>query len=420
LNKEQALQFLDDPRRYGADTDPVLLRAALKRLRSPETGYPVIHLAGTNGKGSTGAYLCRILSEHGEPAGHFTSPHVLDFLERIRINNRNIDPDLFCDAARFVKESLQDMPGFKDLRAFSLQMFTALVAFRNAGVRFAVIESGIGGRDDATNVLIPRVSVITPIGMDHMARLGNTVEEIAAHKAGIIKPGVPVFSAPQTPAAGRIITEAARVNNAPLHFLPESQIRIIRSDPGETAFIWENRLSLKTRMGGVYQAENAGLAIMVARHLVPDIAEEDLQEAVYETSMPGRRQVVAEDPVIVVDGAHNPHAIQAFCKERTKQSKETGIIGMMEDKETEAVLSLWRNCFHTLYLVPVQDTRSWHPVRVKSDYFLEDDHVVAFASLKEAVQKAKQSDTDAVYIMGSLYLAGEALTLFAEAETEAK
>lgn len=312
------------------------------------------------------------------------------------------------------------MPGFKDLRAFSLQMFTALVAFRNAGVRFAVIESGIGGRDDATNVLIPRVSVITPIGMDHMARLGNTVEEIAAHKAGIIKPGVPVFSAPQTPAAGRIITEAARVNNAPLHFLPESQIRIIRSDPGETAFIWENRLSLKTRMGGVYQAENAGLAIMVARHLVPDIAEEDLQEAVYETSMPGRRQVVAEDPVIVVDGAHNPHAIQAFCKERTKQSKETGIIGMMEDKETEAVLSLWRNCFHTLYLVPVQDTRSWHPVRVKSDYFLEDDHVVAFASLKEAVQKAKQYDTDAVYIMGSLYLAGEALTLFAEAETEAK
>ena len=243
------------------------------------------------------------------------------------------------------------------------------------------------------------------------------MEEIAAHKAGIIKPGVPVFSAPQTPAAADHYNGPCEQCTAA--FLPESQIRIIRSDPGD-GLIWENRLSLKTRMGGVYQAENAGLAIMVARHLVPDIAEEDLQEAVYETSMPGRRQVVAEDPVIVVDGAHNPHAIQAFCKERTKQSKETGIIGMMEDKETEAVLSLWRNCFHTLYLVPVQDTRSWHPVRVKSDYFLEDDHVVAFASLKEAVQKAKQYDTDAVYIMGSLYLAGEALTLFAEAETEAK
>lgn len=409
---QQALQFLDDPKRYGSDTDPSLLRAALKRLGSPESGFTVVHLAGTNGKGSTGAYLCSLLGAHGERAGHFTSPHVSDFLERIRIDGENCDPDLFTAAASFVQTSLEGMDGYEQLRAFSLQLFCALVAFRTAGVRFAVIEAGIGGRDDATNILIPRVSVLTPIGMDHMQRLGSSVTEIARHKAGIIKPGVPVFSAVQTVDASRVIEQTAHVNSAPLHFLNRESISVERSDPFGVEFLWDGTLLLQTSMGGRYQAENAALAILVARHLIPDLSAGELKEGIRHASMPGRRQLVSESPRIVVDGAHNQHAIEAFCEENRNMTGTTGIIGMMDDKEAQEVLGLWRSCFDTLYLVPVADERSWDPVRVKNCFFSDDPHTRAFDSLQDALAAEKASGTETVYIMGSLYLAGEALALF--------
>ncbi len=412
MNKQEALEFLDDPRRYGSDTDPALLRAALQRLGSPESGFTIIHLAGTNGKGSTGAYLSSVLRSFGESTGHFTSPHVTDFLERIRINGENCDPTVFARAAEFVRDTLQEMDRFEAIRAFSLQLFTALIAFRNAGVRFAIIEAGIGGRDDATNVLLPRVSVITPIGLDHMSRLGSTVEEIAMHKAGIIKPGVPVFSAPQTAGVDQVIAEAARVNNAPLIRLDPSQLRIERSDPFGVTFLWEDHLKLHTSMGGRYQADNAGLALLVARHLIPDLSDEVLLEGIERAEMPGRRQLVARDPLIVVDGAHNRHAIEAFCTEDAEKPHDVGIIGMMEDKETEEVLRIWRRCFHTLFFVPVEDDRSWNPEKMKRLHYQEDAKVQACASLEEAIQRAKLLKPGSIYIMGSLYLAGEALHYF--------
>lgn len=412
MNRDEALQFLDDPKRYGSDTDPALLRASLKRLGSPESGCTMIHLAGTNGKGSTGAYLCSLLEASGETAGHFTSPHVLDFLERIRIGGENCDPETFARAAAFVKERLQDMDRFEELRAFSLQLFTALVAFRNAGVRFAVIEAGIGGRDDATNVLIPRVSVLTPVGLDHIPRLGTSLEEIARHKAGIMKPGVPVFSARQEPVVETIFTAAARVCGARLTYLPKTAVELVSSDPSGVRFRWDHTHLLHTRMGGAYQAENAGLAILVAEHLIGPLPEDTLRQGILSARMPGRRQLVCDDPPVVVDGAHNRHAIAALCREKKTDRHRIGIIGMMQDKETEEVVGLWKNCFDTLYLVPVEDERSWDPLRVSEQYLSDHPDCHVFSSLEEALAEGLRHKDALLLIAGSLYLAGEALNYF--------
>lgn len=414
MNFEEALAFLDDPKRYGSDTDPSLILEGLEKLGNPQNTFRIIHIAGTNGKGSTGTFIASILKQHGESVGHFTSPHVLDFTERIRIDGHNCERDRFARTADTVQVAIGSMPDGENVRAFTLQLYAALVAFREAGVDFAVVEAGIGGTGDATNILMPILSVITPIGLDHMPRLGRNLVEIAENKAGIIKEGVPVVSAPQVESVTEVLQLAASRKKAPIRLIDPAEIEMIEHSPLGNRFIWKTKeTELSTRMAGSYQAENAVLATTAVLEILPEISLFDIQEGIEKAFIPGRRQWVRKDPYVIIDGAHNRHAIEAFAKEERAIDGTVGIIGMMEDKQSQEILDYWRESFERLYLVPVDDPRSWDTAFVKREMYARDDGVRNFDSLQEAVESAVLvPGVRELYIMGSLYLAGEALAYF--------
>lgn len=412
---EEALAFLDDPVRYGSDTDPELIKKGLAALGNPQDSFPILHIAGTNGKGSTGSFIASILKESGAKVGHYTSPHVIDFTERIRIQGANCPRELFCESAALVQSALNRIDRSDEIRAFTLQMYAALVAFREADVDYAIIEAGIGGEGDATNVLTPSLSILTPIGIDHVPRLGRNIVEIAQNKSGIIKSRIPALSAEQAAEVQDVLCQKAEEVGSRLQFVSPETYHVLSVTPGGSEFIWEERqLKLRTRLGGAYQPSNAILAIMASQFLCPQISDEAIVRGVQKASIPGRRQLVAEHPAVIIDGAHNRHAIETFAAERRKIENTVGIVGMMADKGDSTLLQLWRKSFAHLFLVPVDDVRSWQPDDVCAVYFPDDVNVRTFPTLSEALEVAyKIPSIDEIYIMGSLYLAGEALRHFA-------
>lgn len=413
---EEALAFLDDPKRYGSDTDPELIKEGLRAIGNPEESFRIIHLAGTNGKGSTGTFISRILLENGCRVGHFTSPHVVTFTERIRIDGKNCSEALFTEAAYELREAVNHLGRGEEIRAFTLQMYAALLSFQKAGVTHAVIEAGIGGSSDATNVLQSDVCVITPIGLDHMPRLGKNLAEIATDKAGIMKPNIPAVSALQKPEVREILRTTAQSKQSPIKFVQPKEISLSCSTPKGTAFIWKGN-TYQTNLAGNYQTENAVLAILAVKEIFPDLSDDVVQRGLSKANLPGRRQLVRENPDIIVDGAHNQHAIEAFAKEVREKENTVGIIGMMVDKMNAEILVLWRSCFEELFIVPVDDVRSWLPETVKNMYFSNDSAVRTYSSLEEAIHSAVTlKKLSRLYIMGSFYLAGEALSYFAANE----
>lgn len=411
-----ALSFLDDWKRYGTDPDIQKIREALDDLGHPERSFPLIHIAGTNGKGSTGTFLASILHEAGYTVGHFSSPHVQDFRERMRINGNNPSENSFITAANTLKEKMPFLRNHESLKAFTLQMFASFLLFQQEKVDVAIIEVGIGGRTDPTNVISPSVTMITPIDFDHTARLGNTLSEIAWQKAGIIKKEVPVVIGVQQKEAMDVLLNEASELDAPV-FTIDDKTKLLDESGGSISFFYiPTQTVFKTTMGGVYQKDNAACALIAAKLFAGEIDEKTLQKGIENASIPARLQRIQDHPAIIVDGAHNVHGIRAFVQSRKQVEGSIGIIGMMADKLTDEVLSLWRKAFEKVFFVPVYDERSWDPQKIKEDYFPMDPSVFAFDSWQEALQHAKESNPEEIYVMGSFYLAGDVLNALEEKE----
>lgn len=404
-----ALTFLDDPKRYGTDPDLTKIKDALDDLGHPERAFRVVHIAGTNGKGSTGAMLSSILQSAGKKVGHFTSPHVLDFRERMRINGDLPTEEAFCNAAQTLEQKFPSLRHAQELKAFTLQMFAAMLLFAQEEVDYALFEVGIGGQDDPTNVLDTALSIITPIGFDHMGRLGNTLPEIAAHKAGIIKKDTPVVVGIQVPEALHVIEERAKAQHAPVHLI-QGTTEFLEEENGGVRFLFRPlNATFVTGMGGHYQKDNAACAIVAAQLLEPQVTFEQLQKGVHQGTLPSRMQRIPSTPPVILDGAHNIHGIETFVNEQGRRKNTIGIIGMMKDKESQHILELWRQAFETLYLVPVNDTRSWSPKTVKENYFADDRNVLNFEGWEAALKHALKENPTEIYVMGSFYLAGDVL-----------
>ncbi len=359
----------------------------LEEFGRPDKNLRFLHVAGTNGKGSVCAMLDAILQRSGYRTGLFTSPHLMDFRERIRVDGEMISPS---DAASGLSEIRDKVEGWENGPTFfEIATILALDYFAAQGCDFVVLETGMGGRLDSTNAITPLVSVITPIAMDHMAWLGETLPEIAGEKAGIIKPGVPVVSSPQAPEAASVLVEKAFDCGSPFEFADVPW-------PGEIA------------LAGCHQKWNASLAVAAVRAAGIACTDECVAAALAGVHWPARFQFLGDR--FVLDGAHNLHSASALVetwREVFQDERATVVFGALQDKEYAGMLKVLAEIASEFVFVPVQNERS-----ATMESFLGFDLVpFTIAENVSAGLDLALSRSRPVLVTGSLYLAGEVLEL---------
>lgn len=310
----------------------------MERLGNPQDRMHIVHVAGTNGKGSTCAFIASILQSAGFCTGQFSSPYIIRFEDRIRVNGVDISESDLLSVTMDVRAQAEQMADHPT--EFELMTAVALVHFARSACDFAVVEVGLGGRLDSTNVVAaPEVCAIAPISFDHTALLGNTLEEIAGEKAGIIKPGAAVVSADQDPAALRVIEAACRQQGCGLSVVDRESLQGTHAD-----FSYRQYRHLHIGLLGSYQPENAALAIEVIEQLRNrgfDISDGALRSGLESARWPGRFEIVAHDPDFVVDGGHNPQGAAVLAdslKQNFPAKRPTFLIGVLEDKDYRHML----------------------------------------------------------------------------------
>ncbi len=338
---EEVLDRINNARRFGKLPGVEVTRVMLEKLGNPQIGIPFVHVAGTNGKGSVCAFLSSILTRAGKKTGTFTSPHLIDFRERIVVDGAMIPKE---EVHRIGNLLLETEFGVEPTM-FDYCLAMAIIYFKEQDCDIMVIETGLGGRMDSTNAIgSPELSIITRIGFDHISVLGNTIEKIAAEKAGILKPGSPLVLQRQQPGALKVITgQYFRVNEK----MPGAEEKLFLVSDKEIASI--RQMSLK--MNGVHQWENGAAAMLAAAYLLEEArvetapADEEtkrkirqgLEQAVWQ----GRMEIIKERPFLMVDGAHNGDGVQALAKSLKTMypgEKFHFIMGVMADKDYERMI----------------------------------------------------------------------------------
>jgi dihydrofolate synthase/folylpolyglutamate synthase len=370
----------------------------LEALGNPQQACRIVHVAGTNGKGSTCAMIESGLRAAGYRTGLFTSPHLVEPTERIQVGGRPIDAGRFAaafDQVHACAETLLRQERI-DLHPTYFECVTAMamVVFRECGVEFAVLEVGLGGRLDATNVVTPELCVVTPVDFDHEAYLGKSLESIAGEKAGILKPGVrAVFARQRAEAGGVLEARAAALGVAVTH-----------------SFMW-GELAVHCPLAGEHQVENARTAIAALRQL--GIAPAAIRQGIAATTWPGRLERVAENPEIILDGAHNPASARALADylERFYEPNRVWLIyGAMRDKAVEETIAiLFPRAGHVIVTAPAQ-ARALRPEAIRG--LADRDCIQVAANVQAALALAAGAAAeDAIFVTGSLFLVGEARAL---------
>lgn len=359
----------------------------LDALGRPEKNLRFLHVAGTNGKGSVCAMLDAILRRSGYKVGLFTSPHLMDFRERIRVDGKMISRSVAADGLSRIKVAIEEWESGPTF--FEIATILALDYFAAQGCDFVVLETGMGGRLDSTNAVTPLVSVVTPIAMDHMSWLGDTLPEIAGEKAGIIKSGVPVVSSLQDPEAASVLASKALDVGSVLEFVSEPWAEVVA-------------------LAGSHQRWNAALAVAAVKAAGIACASECISDALASVSWPARFQFLSER--LVLDGAHNLHSARALVetwREVFQEERATVVFGALQDKEYAGMLEVLSGIASDFVFVPVRNDRS-ASVESFSSFALAPSTLAA--DLRTAMELAL-SGSRPVLVTGSLYLAGEVLEL---------
>jgi len=380
------------------------IRALLEALGNPQRACRWIHVAGTNGKGSTSAMIEAGLRAAGIRTGLYISPHLTEPTERIQIAGHAVSQEQFAGAFERVHETAERMvtSGALDMHPTYFETVTAMafVVFAAEKVHTAVLEVGLGGRLDATNVVTPELCVITPIDFDHQIFLGDTIEQIAAEKAGILKAGVPSVFAEQRPEAERVLRACAR---GPFTFSREWAITDLELDARGSHFCLRG-VPIACPLAGEHQVENARVAAIALTELGVS------PEGIAATHWPGRLEHVSERPEIVIDGAHNPAGVRALVKYIRRfyagQRRIWIVYGALRDKAVAEMASLLFPLADRLILTAPANARAMPPEDIPAPGALLTH------SIWEAIGLlAGASPDDVIFITGSLYLAGEARAL---------
>ncbi|MBK5294763.1 MAG: bifunctional folylpolyglutamate synthase/dihydrofolate synthase [Acidobacteriia bacterium] len=390
------------------------IQAVLAALGHPERACRWVHVAGTNGKGSTCAMIESALRASGLRTGLYTSPHLEEPTERIQIAGKQVSRELFLSAFQNVHQTAERLlaSGVIDSHPTYFETVTAMafVLFRDAGVETGVIEVGLGGRLDATNVITPVLSVITPIDFDHEAWLGSSLAAIAGEKAGIIKPGVPVVIAPQRPEAWEVLS-ARRATVIPVSLWLASDLDLHRLGCRFTAVKDDARIAIDCPLAGAHQINNALTAVAALHHL--QVPTEAITEGIRQVRWPGRLELVSRYPDIILDGAHNPAgvaALAAHIQRFYKDRKVWLVYATMRDKSVDEISESLSPQVDEVILTAADSARSLRP-EVMRELFPHPRVRVA-ARLSGALDILREaSPGDAIFITGSLFLVGEARSL---------
>jgi dihydrofolate synthase/folylpolyglutamate synthase len=404
------------PQRYAPETLSLdRVNHLLDRLGRPDRAYRSIHIAGTKGKGSTAAMIESCLRAAGYRTGFYTSPHLHTFRERMRLNNEYISREEF---AQLVDELEPHLNAVEGVTWFEVVTALAFMFFARSQIDVAVLEVGLGGRFDATNVVTPLVSVITSLSMDHMNLLGNTIEQIAFEKAGIIKRHVPVVSAPQVPEAMDVIRRVARMRGAELIVSHPPATAAISAAPAASPefkqpISGEGVAQPGVRLLGAHQLINANVALavlQVANGRGLTISAEAIRQGMESVKWPGRLEVLSHDPLVVVDGAHNGDSAQklaAALRAVLKCDKWTLIVGISADKDIAAILAGVLPIAARVIVTPASNSRAADIQVLGSQVADRGFEPTSVATVSGALEIALQ-DQAPIIITGSLFTVADA------------
>ena len=415
---QQTIQEIYDLQEFAIKLGLTNIDDFARRLGRPERQYPVIHLAGTNGKGSTAFFIAAFLQAHGLKVGLYTSPHLKDYRERIRINGNLIDPQFIIDFWQKHKAYIYD----RKATFFDTTTALGFAYFAHHQVDVAVIETGLGGRLDSTNIVRPELVVLTPVDFDHQKQLGNTLSQIAGEKAGIIKENVPVFSAEQFPEAKSVFLQRISDRNS-FYYLPDLlNIKIKDLSPDgmkfQINFKKENSeaQTFFSRQIGEFQAQNMGLALLAARRFLQqhgmalDFAK--TQQVLQNEFWPGRLQTVRKNPRILFDVSHNLSGISKtldLVKQIFPAKKIWLLLGLLETKDFKSIVTyLSKQNLNILLTEP-----NTHK-KLSADLLAEEfeRHSVPVQKIYDpwkALRQARSSlaESHVLLVMGSHYLIGD-------------
>lgn len=425
MNLDESLQRLFHRNLHLIKLDLEPMKALMDLLGHPQNAYVCVHIAGTNGKGSVCAMLDSILRQQGYRTGLYTSPHLIRFNERIQVDGRAIDDDTLKQLIDELETAAAKLAalGHRDVTFFEFTTALAFLHFKRAGVQIAVIETGMGGRLDATNVVIPAVSVITSIGLEHQQYLGETIALIAGEKAGIIKPGRPVITGVLPEDAETVIARRAASNGCLMIRAADAVAATVTAMTmeGQKLNITSENTNYGTihmRLTGQHQAVNAAVAVAAAECLdrvvgVP-VSEDAIKQGLTSATWPARGQMLSMDPPVILDGGHNPEAaamMAAWMKKIGGKRPLGMVVGFLADKDPSAFMREFSRLVQRVWIVPINSDRAMpaSEIAVRLSFLKNVTVADSIASaLHEAARWAKQED-GIVLATGSLYLAGAIL-----------
>ncbi len=435
MTYSETIDYLYKMQRHGIRPGLARMTSLLALFDQPQRSYKSVHIAGTNGKGSTAAMVAAVLKEAGYRVGLYTSPHLLDFSERIRINQVPISHEDIVALTQRLREKLEtNSPRLAEkITFFEFITGMAFLYFAEQSVDVAVVEVGLGGRFDATNLIEPLVSSITNIDIDHEKYLGTTISEVAQEKAGIIKKSVPLISTASQPEVISIIEEIARLKEAPL-----AKVGQVNPAP-TTGFSEKNTLTKPMKLHylglkdyiielpllGLHQIKNMTTSLSIIESLQNQglcISKHDIVEGIKKVRLEGRLEIIQKKPLILLDGAHNPagaRALGTFLEELDgeTQSKHWLISGMMDDKKISEMIAPLLNWTDEFVLTRPKMARSADPQKIStiiSSLIAQHKKQAPLITIKENVAdaithiKSQMSTQDLLVITGSFYTVGEA------------
>jgi dihydrofolate synthase/folylpolyglutamate synthase len=426
MNYRQTLRYLSEKGNAGIKPGLDRIKLLLEYLGNPERGVSYVHVAGTNGKGSVTSMLTSICEAAGLKAGRFISPHLSKWNERIHIGGRDITNREFSAAVSETRPAAERVAAeLGDPSQFEIVTAAAFLLFKKAGVDVAVLEAGMGGLFDATNVVTPECTVITNIGLDHTEYLGSSLEAVAGEKAGIIKPGAPVVTAAESVALNVIIDKAASLR-APIYVLRADFAAIfLGGDLKEQRFLFRRAdftEQFTVGLGGDHQIANAALAVMSARLLAQkhgQITVQAMKDGLRIVKWPGRLELCDKAPDVILDGAHNVHgaaALRAALNKYRPGRPVCFVLGIMKDKDVKGMVEELLNPGDRLFSVAADATERAAGPRDIAAYGPAGSK--AFSSLTAALKGASAAagPDGVVCIAGSLYLAARVKDLWAKQE----
>ncbi len=416
MNSSQALTYTHSLKRLGKTPGLACIQAVLERLCNPQENLQILHVAGTNGKGSVCAVAASVLQAAGYKVGLFTSPYLVSFYERMQVDGKPIPDREYARLATKVKAVTDELG--EELSQFAFITAVAFCYFYEQNCHVVVLETGLGGRLDATNVVKkPLATAITAVGLDHTDLLGDTIEQIAKEKCGILKQNVPVVLSPGQPTQViAVAMEQAANLNCKVILPGASALTVDEITPEATRFTYGGR-SFSLSLHGAYQPQNAvtALELIGASGLV--VTEQAIQNGLANAVHPARCQVLRKEPLILLDGAHNPQGATALAKTLHHflgEQKAVGVCGVMSDKAAQELASAMGERLCKLIAVTPNNARALSAEKV-ADLFSPCCETVV-ATVDDGLLKTLWGEPRPVVIFGSLYLAGEILTLLEESK----